>query len=244
MEQEIQYIHSMLTDPYFIRTHWMQSPKVFKAQEYLEQVYNQHTLETWVELHATLYPDTICFLNNGQKQDAEKIFSLQNNPRLVEQIMKLANRQTVCLYNYYRSNKFYRKLVWQLAQSFDADGSAGLFVSLRKTGGLQKHKDMLQMFVFQHTGSCIWVIYSREDDTKIVFEHELVPGEVLYIPYAFPHEALRTCPRESHVSSGFSYRERNNLYRALATNPVLQNAFADRPSLRQEIKKLAALEGR
>jgi len=71
--------------------------------------------------------------------------------------------------------------------------SSHLYVSLSKTSKtLGKHRDVMDVVVWQCLGSTHWKIY---DD--ILYEYDLKPGEFLYIPERMYHDTYPITPRAS-----------------------------------------------
>ncbi len=237
---DLNEIVELLTDPVFIQDHWMQKPKVFQAAELFESVRTGHSLETLIKAAAKVMPDSIHIIEKRLSHTLTRGIDLSKCDDPEQTVLNIAQHRTLILYDFHILHRFYHELALQLDEKFWGDTTAGMFVSLKKRSGFKKHRDRNHIFVFQHSGSTIWKVYDFMHEQKLILKHELLPGEILYVPIFFGHSAQRVGVRESHVSVGISYDRKRNFYEALCENPLL--AQACEPEARQQLLKSREIE--
>lgn len=76
---------------------------------------------------------------------------------------------------------------------------ANAYVTPPGSQGFAVHEDTHDVFVIQTHGSKAWRVY---DSGAPVLERELVPGDVLYIPRGFPHDAEALEGVSVHITVG------------------------------------------
>lgn len=113
--------------------------------------------------------------------------------------------------------------------------------------GFGVHFDGHDVFIVQMFGEKCWKVYESEfpyateesaslqdrgkiPKTKVVVEHVLREGEVLYIPRGFPHEAVAKDSASFHATIGVHPHTW-----AEALRDIISNAIATTPSLRQSL---------
>lgn len=226
MKQEVDALVGVLTHKMIIGEHWMQSPGVIRnAGMLFLSASRLPVLRGLILHHAHMLARAVKVIHNEKAYRLRLIIPSLRVKNYHLKILALAEMKTLALYWLYKSNKFYNRLVHQLAETLGADGfQVGAFVSLKGTPGLGKHKDTVHIFVFQHIGKSRWRIYDPLG--RLVKDIILEPGDIAYVPKGFYHQVERMTEEECHVSVGLFYKTRYRELLALYTNPVLQVALA------------------
>jgi JmjC domain len=65
-----------------------------------------------------------------------------------------------------------------------------VFFTPRTSRGLDTHADPYEGLILHTAGTKTWIIYHRNDPTRVVLEAPLQAGDVLYVPRLYPHRAV------------------------------------------------------
>jgi len=142
-----------------------------------------------------------------------------------------------------------------LEQTFRRGSSAELYLTPPRAQAFDVHFDLVEIFLLQLDGAKTWHVYDpiveapssahgddrncadRVGDPKWVFE--VRAGDLLYIPYGFPHQGLTSGESSLHISFGV---KRLHLHDVLKT--VVDLAARDHALLRRSLQgKFADLGG-
>jgi ribosomal protein L16 Arg81 hydroxylase len=108
------------------------------------------------------------------------------------------------IYNLSRYNKDINNICKSLEEMTgnpsDAHLYGGLYTHSKSFG---KHKDIPHNLIIQFEGTCSWRIWQKE---VLVIDDILYPGDTIYVPASFYHEAIPTGRRLS-ISFPFGYPE-------------------------------------
>lgn len=235
-----------LTNEDFIGEYWMQKPcHMHAGQFFLEQ-------SKLLPPEKLLWHDTILRPEKLEVVLKGLIYDIPRQPDFMatpEAIAEVARSFVVTAHDLCENNIFYRELSHQLTECFMANyHQVGAFIALRRAAGLNKHKDLLHVFAFQHIGISRWFIYDRTGK-NLLRVATLEPGDILYVPAGFYHHVSRLTKRTYHVSMAFRYSSPDDAAQALCWSPELravltaeqqylyENYFISTAALKQILKK-------
>ncbi|GEM_PF-4713655 len=123
--------------------------------------------------------------------------------------------------------------------------TAILFASFRNIGSFDKHFDTNDVFAIQCEGRKRWQIFAARADSpvkqdraagraedasdEVIFDEVLGPGDVIYVPRGYIHEAVTQSDTSLHVS--ISLHE----FRALKVVDILRDLVLDDPAFRANL---------
>lgn len=132
-----------------------------------------------------------------------------------------------------------------LAEEFAARTFANVYCSFKGVQAFQTHFDLHDVFALQTEGRKTWRIYEARADTpvapvppgdegekflnstrgKLLFEAEMTPGDVLYLPRGQYHDALTGSEASLHVTFGVSPATGLALFKLLEKAVTPESAF-------------------
>jgi ribosomal protein L16 Arg81 hydroxylase len=154
-----------------------------------------------------------------------------------------------------------------LALEFAARTFANVYCSFKGVQAFQTHFDLHDVFALQTEGRKTWRIYEARADApvapvppgdegekflnatrgKLLFEAEMEPGDVLYLPRGQYHDALTGSEASLHVTFGVSPATGLTLFKLLEKAVTQESAFRaylpdarDRPGLQEHLGKLGS----
>jgi ribosomal protein L16 Arg81 hydroxylase len=154
-----------------------------------------------------------------------------------------------------------------LALEFAARTFANVYCSFKGVQAFQTHFDLHDVFALQTEGRKTWRIYEARADApvapvppgdegekflnatrgKLLFEAEMKPGDVLYLPRGQYHDALTGSEASLHVTFGVSPATGLALFKLLEKAVTQESAFRaylpdarDRPGLHEHLEKLGS----
>lgn len=113
-----------------------------------------------------------------------------------------------------------RQICGAIGQTFGAKVSVNLYASRRGMQGFSSHCDPHEVFAVHCEGEKVWRIYENIEDRpveatlirngdyierkkgRIVSQITMLPGDLLYIPRGFYHDALASSERSLHLTFG------------------------------------------
>jgi bifunctional lysine-specific demethylase and histidyl-hydroxylase NO66 len=111
-----------------------------------------------------------------------------------------------------------RAVKLMLARRFLAEITANIYCSFKGIAALARHHDSHDVFVLQTEGEKVWQVYDRPADRPlfgtshhkaaeagvgerpVLLEARMRPGDVIYIPRGFLHEALADTGESLHIT--------------------------------------------
>src|ERR1043166_4260565 len=188
--------------------------------------------------------EEIRLVRAGKELD-EKDYMYEKDPTHVDKevlFAKFYEGYTVVLSQYYSSAML--RLLHDLERAFHGSANVHIYLTPRSAQGFSPHWDVHDTFILQFTGPKDWLIYDspvilptlrqpfRQDEwTKIepTLTVTLEPGDLLYIPRGFVHEARSADAVSGHATIGLNTYTYASLLRKIA-----DNAHAD-PWLRRSL---------
>lgn len=137
-----------------------------------------------------------------------------------------------------------RDLTAALARRFAARAGANLYASFRGVQGFASHCDLHEVFAVHCAGEKRWRVYANRADSPLEALHgegaqaqidaakgpvlldvTLRPGDVLYIPRGFFHDALASAESSLHLTIGLAPASGKSLFRLLEQAALADPAF-------------------
>jgi hypothetical protein len=137
------------------------------------------------------------------------------------------------------------RLTRSFEQSFQRGASAELYLTPPHAQAFDVHFDLVDVFMLQLGGSKRWSVYEPVTDTpsparledsncadmvgnpKWVFE--VRAGDLLYIPYGFPHQGLTSDESSLHITFGVKRLHMHDLLKAILDLAAHDNAILRKP---------------
>jgi hypothetical protein len=151
---------------------------------------------------------------------------------------------TIILNSFERSCAGVRRLRHVTERAFSANAHANVYVTPRGSQGFKPHWDSHDVFVLQFEGTKAWTLYDSpvilpskqrqfndSEWTKVApsLNVVLAPGDLLYIPRGFVHEATSTTEVSGHITLGittFTYADiAIRLLDTIATDPWFRRSL-------------------
>ncbi|MFG2987348.1 cupin domain-containing protein [Streptomyces sp. NPDC048258] len=117
---------------------------------------------------------------------------------------------------------------------------ANAYITPRSAEGLSRHADTHDVIILQVHGRKHWHVYEPgeggDEQGALLFDGELAPGDMLYIPRTFPHSARTESSASAHITVGIlAYQWRLVLKNAIdkivyGLDESLPVGFADDPA--------------
>ena len=153
-----------------------------------------------------------------------------------------------------------------LEREFAARASANVYCSFKGVQAFQTHYDLHDVFAVQAEGEKTWRIYESRADTpvaplppgdevekwltesrgRLLFEAQMKPGDILYLPRGQFHDALTGAEASLHVSFGISPATGLSVFKLLEAALTKESEFRaylpdarSEPALRERLAKLA-----
>jgi lysine-specific demethylase/histidyl-hydroxylase NO66 len=140
-----------------------------------------------------------------------------------------------------------RRLCDSLADRFAAKASANLYCSFRAVQAFGSHCDLSEVFALHCEGEKVWRLYENRADRpidqpsggeeaqaeidaakgRVAMEVRMRPGDVLYIPRGWYHDALASSEASLHLSMGVFPLYGRILFRLLEEEAMADSAFRD-----------------
>ncbi|HKS58360.1 MAG TPA: cupin domain-containing protein [Steroidobacteraceae bacterium] len=132
-----------------------------------------------------------------------------------------------------------------LEREFAARVAANVYCSFKGVQAFQTHFDLHDVFAVQMEGEKTWRVYESRADApvmalppgeeiekwltasrgKLLFEAEMKPGDILYLPRGQYHDALTGAQASLHVSFGVTPSTGLALFKLLETAVTAESAF-------------------
>jgi Uncharacterized conserved protein len=153
-----------------------------------------------------------------------------------------------------------------LEREFAARVAANVYCSFKGVQAFQTHFDLHDVFAVQMEGEKTWRVYESRADApvlplppgdeiekwltasrgRLLFEADMKPGDILYLPRGQYHDALTGAQASLHVSFGVTPATGLALFKLLETALTAESAFRqylpdarDQAELRQRLAALA-----
>lgn len=231
----------------FFENYWEKKVLVSRGKSgRFKGLISMHDVEFLVSTTLSMSP-WIRFVSNKTELGAEYYFSPAPLGVLLPDREKIAERfkrgDTIVLnFLEYRWDPV-KKLCCDLGKSFNLSASANMYLTPASAQGFQAHRDQEEIFILQIEGEKLWRFYDypleyplpghdkspfyKIDRTPII-EVVLKPGDCVYIPRGYVHEALTTNKHSLHLTVSIRGRSWVELLHKMAL---------DEPTLRQSIPK-------
>lgn len=102
------------------------------------------------------------------------------------------------------------------------------YVTPPSSQGFDVHRDTHDVFVLQVSGSKHWIVYDRDDDSRVLIDRAIQRGSALYIPTGFPHAATSGTDASAHLTVGVLTRDATEVVRAIAQLAEDEPVFKER----------------
>lgn len=164
------------------------------------------------------------------------------DPAKVESLYRAGGTLTWASINHYNSKvrDFTRMLSAQMSVRVDAVG----FMTPAGKKGYPAHHDGVDLFIIQLSGSKRWRLWNLAEDRRAdsasyteealgepVVDRELREGDVLYLPYGTPHQAMALDEPSLHLSIMMRPRMWRNLLSDLVEDIFDRGDYMDYPPL-------------
>ena len=136
-------------------------------------------------------------------------------------------------------------VAYMLEREFAARVAANVYCSFQGVQAFQTHFDLHDVFAVQAEGEKTWRVYEARADTPVaplppgdeiekwltasrgplLFEADMKPGDILYLPRGQYHDALTGAQASLHVSFGVSPATGLALFKLLETVVTQESAF-------------------
>jgi ribosomal protein L16 Arg81 hydroxylase len=153
-----------------------------------------------------------------------------------------------------------------LEREFAARVAANVYCSFKGVQAFQTHFDLHDVFAVQAEGEKCWRVYEARADTpvnplppgdevekwltasrgRLLFEVNMKPGDILYLPRGQYHDALTGAQASLHISFGVSPATGLALFKLLENAASQESAFRaylpdarDQAALRERLARLA-----
>src|SRR5688572_8535373 len=153
-----------------------------------------------------------------------------------------------------------------LEREFAARVAANVYCSFKGVQAFQTHFDLHDVFAVQAEGEKCWRVYEARADTpvtplppgdevekwltasrgRLLFEANMKPGDILYLPRGQYHDALTGAQASLHISFGVSPATGLTLFKLLENAASLESSFRaylpdarNEAALRERLGKLA-----
>jgi ribosomal protein L16 Arg81 hydroxylase len=137
------------------------------------------------------------------------------------------------------------RLTRSFEQTFERGASAELYLTPPNAQAFDVHYDLADVFLFQLGGSKTWHVYDpvaeapsparseNRDCASLVGEpkwvFEVRAGDLLYMPYGFPHQGLTSNESSLHITFGVKRLHVHDLFKAMLDLAAHENAALRRP---------------
>lgn len=137
------------------------------------------------------------------------------------------------------------RLTRSFEQTFERGASAELYLTPPNAQAFDVHYDLADVFLLQLGGSKTWHVYEpvaeapsparpeHRDCASLVGEpkwvFEVRAGDLLYMPYGFPHQGLTTDESSLHITFGVKRLHVHDLLKAMLDLAAHENAALRRP---------------
>ncbi len=184
------------------------------------------------------------------------------DPALVDALMRIG--ATTVIDGLEDQSAQLRQMCRFLGQKFGAKANVNLYVSARGVQGFNSHCDPHDVYALQCEGEKTWRIYQNREEAPVektlvraqdyierkkgplLAQIAMQPGDLLYIPRGFYHDALASTERSVHLTFGvqplYGVAILDMLREMAFSEPELREYLApasDREGLEAQLKKLA-----
>lgn len=206
----------------FFELHWKKKPLFIQNRppECYQKWFSFKDLEKFVKTKTAIHPDNILAAKNGQALAQDK-YMAKGHVDWEQLFLAHDHGYTIILNKLDCQISTLEALSDYFEQIFKSPVNINLYLTPRSSQGFMPHFDAHQVFILQIAGSKNWCIYDHidkvpehardnlndkllkeylSDDTKSL---QLQPGDLLYIPDGFVHEAFSTPQQFSlHLNVG------------------------------------------
>lgn len=175
------------------------------------------------------------FVNNKVGLRNEPYFTQYNTLKLLDQELVVEGFQegnTIVLNHLQLRWDPIKKLCYMLEELFGTGVGVNSYLTPANAQGFQAHRDAEEIFILQIAGEKLWKLYDYPleyplSDDPAVFgddlkapeiEVVLKPGDLLYIPRGYVHEAITANDYSLHLTVGIGCRTWTHLLNAVAGN--------------------------
>jgi hypothetical protein len=139
-----------------------------------------------------------------------------------------------------------RALAVSLSEQFGGRAEANLYCSFKGIQAFKSHFDVHEVFAIQCEGEKLWNLYENRADTpiegvkgnnaqglidaakgRVAMQVRMRPGDLLYIPRGFCHDALASSGESLHVTFSITPLDGRALFRMLEEEAILDPAFRE-----------------
>jgi ribosomal protein L16 Arg81 hydroxylase len=242
-----------LTLDLFLSDYWEKKPHCSDVSD--DPVFQLLSLDDIEYLITALYslnyhPNDIKMSHCGQNIDFSEFTRPSNGKILVEPekiFMLFRKGATIILNRINRVEPQIRLICRDLQLFFGVLVQANAYFTPPRSQGFGTHFDGHDVFILQMFGEKVWKVYDctfpyateesaslqdrgRKPTTKVVIEHILREGEILYVPRGFPHEAITQDIPSFHVTIGVYPNTWADVLR-----DIILNSITNLPVLRQSL---------
>jgi ribosomal protein L16 Arg81 hydroxylase len=137
-------------------------------------------------------------------------------------------------------------LAASLSEQFAGRAEANLYCSFKGIQAFNSHFDVHEVFAVQCEGEKVWNLYENRADTpiealrganaqavidaskgRVAMQVRMRPGDMLYIPRGFCHDALASSGASLHVTFSVTPLDGRALFRMLEEEAILDSAFRE-----------------
>jgi len=195
-----------------------QSPSYYDSLLTLESV-NAHLGE------ASLASTELRLVRNGDHL-AEEDFTWPDSSDITRFVGEAADKEalfarfydgySIIINSYERHRAAVLHLRHDLERAFHATAVSYVFLTPRNAQGFRAHRDTVDTFVLQFAGTKEWIVRGRSG--KPLIAATLEPGDFLYMPSGFVHEARSTDAVSGHITFTLDKLTYADLLRQIADN--------------------------
>jgi len=139
-----------------------------------------------------------------------------------------------------------RALAASLSEQFAGRAEANAYCSFQGIRAFTSHFDVHEVFAVQCEGEKVWNVYENRADTpieglrgpnaqavidaskgRVAMQVRMRPGDLLYIPRGFCHDALASSGASLHVTFSITPLDGRALFRMLEEEAILDPAFRE-----------------
>ncbi len=236
-----------LTQEDFFSEYWERKPLVLteRAGQGYEGLLDLKNVDFLLSTLSSPNSATVRFVNNKKELRNEEFLAPDSSLLNMKMVMAgFSKGNTIILNGLHNRWEPIRKLCYGLENVFGHSIGANMYLTPSNAQGFQAHFDAHDVLILQLEGEKLWKIYDsylpfpiKNGDTPFfdplnppVHEVYLKPGDLLYIPRGYVHEALTTNQYSMHLTVGIHVLTWIDLVREMAlSQDVLRRAVP--PSL-------------
>lgn len=229
----------------FFAEYWEKKPLLSRNKSVRYQgLITLHDVEFLLFTCLTPHP-WVRFVNNKQEYNSEDYFSVQPSGNKLPDRQRIAegfrDGDTIVLNHLQERWEPIKKLCYNLEGFFGVNTWVNMYLTPGSAQGFRAHRDAEDVFILQVEGKKLWKLYDYPldyplpgHDRKIFYnidrapalEVVLKPGDCLYIPRGYVHEAQTANDYSLHLTVGVYARSWVELLKTIALNePLLRHSL-------------------